>query len=80
MCYFIIMKEEEFLRKLGLRIRTLRDARKMTLYDLEDATGIDFSDISKLELGYKNSRVYTLYKISNAFGITVSELLDFNGD
>lgn len=71
------MKEEEFLSKLGQRIRKLRNDKNWTLFDLSVLTDIDTSDLSKLELGYINSTIYTLYKISQAFKLTVSELLDF---
>ncbi len=71
------MKEKEFLKKLGQRIRTLRNEKSWTLYDLSVLTDIDTSDLSKLELGYINSTIFTLYKISHALGISVSELLDF---
>lgn len=70
------MEEKEFLQNLGRKIRNLRDSREWTLYDLEARTNIDFSDISKLELGYTNSKIFTLYKLSQAFGISLSELLD----
>ena len=71
------MKEEEFLNKLGQRVRKLRNEKSWTLFDLSVLTDIDTSDLSKLELGYTNSTIFTLYKISQAFGITVSKLLDF---
>ncbi len=71
------MKEKEFLEKLGQRIRKIRNEKSWTLVDLAALTDIDTSDLSKLELGYINSTIFTLYKISQAFNITVSELVDF---
>ena len=68
------MKEKEFLNKLRQRIRDLRTKKSWTLCDLTVIINMDISDISKLELGYTNSKILTLYKISQAFGITVSEL------
>jgi transcriptional regulator with XRE-family HTH domain len=68
------MKEKEFLNKLGQRIRDLRTEKSWTLCDLAAIINMDTSDLSKLELGYTNSKILTLYKISQAFGITVSEL------
>ena len=64
------MKEKEFLYKLGQKIR--KDygmIRAWTLFELETLTNIDAGDLSKLELGYTNSKIYTLYKISQAFNI-----------
>ena len=70
------MKEQEFLNKLGQRIRELRNEKSWTLCDLAALTNMDTSDLSKLELGYTNSKILTLYKISQAFDITISELID----
>ncbi len=72
------MEEKEFLRKLGQKIRNLRNDKTWTLYDLEAVTGIDAGDISKIELGYTNSRILTYYKISQAFKISIDELLNLN--
>ena len=70
------MRENEFLSKLGRRIRKLRTEKTWTLADLEAATNIDLSDLSKLELGYTNVKILTLYKVSQALGIKVSDLVD----
>lgn len=70
------MTENEFLSKLGQKIRKLRNEKSWTLADLEAATNIDLSDLSKLELGYTNSKILTLYKVSQAFEIKVSDLID----
>lgn len=70
------MNEKEFLQRLGKKIRKLRNERVWTLVDLEAQTNIDAGDLSKLELGYTNSKILTLYKISQAFGITIDKLLD----
>ena len=72
------MKDKEFLYKLGQKIRKLRNDRAWTLFELETLTNIDAGDLSKLELGYTNSKIYTLYKISQAFNIPLSDLLNFD--
>ena len=72
------MKEEEFLKRMGQKIRDLRNDRAWTLYDLEALTDIDAGDLSKIESGHTNSRIYTIYKISQAFKISIDKLLDFD--
>lgn len=49
-----------------------------TLYDMEALTDIDSGDLSKIESGHTNSRIYTIYKISRAFEISIDKLLDFD--
>ena len=63
---------------MGQKIRDLRNDRAWTLYDMEALTDIDFGDLSKIESGHTNSRIYTIYKISRAFEISIDKLLDFD--
>lgn len=74
------MKEEEFLYKLGQKIRMLRTKKSLTLYDLEVLTNIDAGDLSRLESGHTNSKIFTLYKISQALGVSINKLLDIEND
>ena len=37
-----------------------------------------YVDLSKIESGHTNSRIYTIYKISRAFEISIDKLLDFD--
>lgn len=70
------MKENELLYQLGQKIKKLRKERKWTLREFEAYTNIDHSDLSKMESGYISPQILTLYKISQAFGITLSQLVD----
>lgn len=70
------MKESELLYKLGQKIKQLRSEKNWTLRELEAYTNIDHSDLSKMESGYISPQILTLYKISQAFGITLSQLVD----
>lgn len=69
------MKENELIFKLAQRIRELRETRGLTLRELEALANIENSNIARLESGAVNPRFTTLYKLSQAFGITLSELL-----
>lgn len=71
------MDEEEFLKRMGQKIRDLRNDKNWTLYDLEALTNIDSSDLSKIESGYTNSRILTIYKISQALNVSIDKLFDF---
>ena len=72
------MDKEEFLKRMGQKIRDLRNDRAWTLYDMEALTDIDSGDLSNIESGHTNSRIYTIYKISRAFEISIDKLLDFD--
>jgi transcriptional regulator with XRE-family HTH domain len=62
---------------VGGRIRTLRAERQMTLDDLAKKSGLSKGLLSKLEnLTDSNPSLETLHKIAEAFGVTLSDLLD----
>lgn len=46
------MDKEEFLKRMGQKIRDLRNDRAWTLYDMEALTDIDSGDLSKIESGH----------------------------
>ncbi len=71
------MDEEEFLKRMGQKIRDLRNDKNWTLYDLEALINIDSGDLSKIESGYTNSRILTIYKISQALNVSIDKLFDF---
>ena len=70
------MKDNELLYRLGQRLKELRKAKKWSLRDLEALTDIDNSELSKYEFGFISPQLLSLYKLSQAFGITLSKLLD----
>lgn len=71
------MKESEVLYRFGQRLKKFREERNWTLRELEAQTNIDNSDLSKFEQGFISPQLLTLYKLSQAFGITLSQLVDF---
>lgn len=69
------MRDNELLYKLGQRLQELRKSKSLTLQELEAMTNIDNSNLSKYEAGSVNPKLTTLYKLSQAFDITLSELV-----
>ena len=62
------------IKQLGMRIRYLREMKKMTLEDLEDASGVSKNYISDLERANRNPTTKVLYKIANGLGVSLEEL------
>jgi transcriptional regulator with XRE-family HTH domain len=62
------------LRRLGLRIRQVREARGLTLDRASSAAGIDLSHWQRIEAAQKNVTVGTLVKIASALDLDVEEL------
>jgi transcriptional regulator with XRE-family HTH domain len=64
-------KENEFLKKLGGKIRAARHEKKMSLNQLSAQFGLEKSSISKLENGKSNSTVLTLWGLSEALNVPI---------
>ena len=67
---------KETRRLLGLRIKELRKERNLTQEQFAELAHIDFRSLSHIECGdiFPSK---SLADIASAFGITISELLDF---
>ncbi len=62
------------LRRLGLRIRQLREAADLTLDHASSDAGIDLSHWQRIEAAQKNVTVGTLVKVASALRVDVGEL------
>ena len=61
-------------KQLGMRIRYLREQKKMTIEDLSFEADINKNYLSDLERGNRNPTVKILEKIAMALEITLEEL------
>ena len=75
------MKKEDLLGLLGKRIKELRLERGLSQVDLvaKMQGNIDTTNISRIEAGRTNPTIYSLYRLSEALEISMSELVNFNG-
>jgi DNA-binding NtrC family response regulator len=72
----IYTNETELNRLIGQRIRQQRLSRNLTLRQLSDRTDLTTSQLSQVELGKNAASIWALARISNSFGLQVSELLN----
>lgn len=61
--------------ELSLRIRKLRERRRLTLQQVADACGVTPSMLSKVENGRAMPSVATLTQLATALGVSLSALL-----
>ena len=66
------------LRRLGARIRQLRQAKEWTQEDLAAECGFDRSYVSGLEFGRRNPTYLRLLKLSKTLGVPLLTLLDID--
>lgn len=67
-------------KKVGKRIKQLREKNNMTQEVFADKCGLDRTYITSLERGERNISIVNLEKISNAFNISLSEFFNFEGE
>lgn len=67
--------EAEFLKKVGQRIRTLREQRGLSQEKLSFECGLHRTYVSSVERGERNIAVINLRKIASALGVPVAHLL-----
>ncbi len=65
----------EFRRKLGARVRKLREQKGWSQETFAHETGMARSFTSALELGRKDIRLSTMFKLCDIFGLTIRQLL-----
>ena len=70
-------EDDEYLKKLGNRITTIRKERKMTQVFLGYSCDIEKANMRRIEVGNTNPTILMLKKISVGLGVSLSELLDF---
>lgn len=62
-------------KKIGLKVRQLRNARRWTLEEAEGRGTISWQQLQKIESG-RNVTVKTLVALANLFGVHPAELLE----
>ena len=69
---------EQVLKNIGGRIKEIRENKGMSQQSLADACNFEKSNMSRIEAGRTNLTVRTLYKISQALEVKISDLIDTN--
>jgi putative transcriptional regulator len=72
------MEKEVLLKKLGNRIREIRQEKGITQVTLAHSVGKDQQSIQRLEAGNVNPSYYYLYEIAVGLETTVANLLSIS--
>jgi transcriptional regulator with XRE-family HTH domain len=67
--------DRERLRALGANIRERRTAGDLTLEDLANEAGLSVTYLGQTERGQRNPSVLVLWRIAEALGITLDQLV-----
>ncbi|HEX2630559.1 MAG TPA: helix-turn-helix transcriptional regulator [Chitinophagaceae bacterium] len=61
------------IEAFGKRLRDLREQKEMSQLDLEVESGINRTEISRIETGKKNIELITLFKLAGALKVSPAE-------
>jgi transcriptional regulator with XRE-family HTH domain len=66
--------KNHFAIQLGQKIREMRITRNMSISELALESCLDYTQLSRIELGKINTSVYTVYQISVALDVSMDKL------
>jgi hypothetical protein len=67
--------KDTVVKLIGERIRKLRIENQLTLENLAFKADMDYTQLSRIELGKINTSLFQIHKIAIALGIPSSEIL-----
>ncbi len=70
------MKINLLQQKIGQRIRFLRESKGITQQNLAAVCNFEKANLSRIEAGRTNPTISTLYKISQALEVKISDLVN----
>ena len=70
------MKISLLQQKIGNRIRELRESKGISQQNLAAICNFEKANLSRIEAGRTNPTISTLYKISQALEVKISDLVD----
>ena len=72
-------RRDPLLRRLGSRVKQLRESRSWTQEALAARAGLDRSYIAGIEAGLRNPSTKALAKLAGALDVTLTKLFDSVG-
>jgi transcriptional regulator with XRE-family HTH domain len=72
----INVRNEVVIKAFGIRVRKLRKERGYTMEKLAELAGIDYRQVSYIELGQVNITISSIYALAKALDLNMSELVN----
>lgn len=76
----INIKDEALIIAFGTRVRELRKERKLSMERLAELSGIDYRQLSYVELGQVNTTISTASALAKGLEISLMDLFDFENN
>ena len=69
-------RDEDLIKAFGVRVRLLRKERNLTMEKLAELSGIDYRQLSYIELGEVNPTISSSSAIAKGLQIPLKDLFD----
>ena len=69
------LRDNEFLMKVGSKVRKYRKAKRLSMQVVGDAIGMNISNLSFLERGKTNPHLLTLKAIAEVLDVDVTDFI-----
>lgn len=70
------ISESEVKRRFGERMRQIRKEKGLSQEKLALEVEMDLTSINEIEKGHRSPKLITIYKIAQALGVSMSELIN----
>lgn len=71
------IRNNDYIIAFGKHLRSIRNAKGLSMEKLAQQAGLEYSQISDIELGKINTTISTVYLIAKTLKIPPKELFDF---
>ena len=68
---------ETFCKAFGIKVREIRKNKKLSMRKLAVLADIEYSQLSRIELGQINTTISSAYNLAQALDVPVSTLFEF---
>ena len=70
------INKADFAKRIGLKLRSIRLENKMTIEATAFEAGMDYTQLSRIELGKINTSFFQIYKISKSLNVQLSDIVN----
>ena len=71
------LKKDEFVIKVGSKLRELRMEKGLTIEKLANNAEIERKQLSRIELGEINTSIYQVYNITHSLKVPIKDVFNF---
>ena len=68
---------EKFCKAFGIKVREIRKDKKLSMRKFAVLADIEYSQLSRIELGQINTTISSAYNLAQALDVPVSTLFEF---